>query len=305
MATHEGQRCQAGDEVARRPSSRVSGTPSRCLTPRGLEMRIASARATPCTPELVDEEDPEVELLLAAARSRRGVRLYPFNIHAKSVVDQVVFNHNLDDNNDDKADTQNFQAMFQDSAGRPSWKDQLRCKQLAPRKSGDPWGPIEDPRTMPIVPGGRRKFSGPVSKSVVDDILFGRDLDGSGTERERFYAMEVLHTGAAGTPSWLRPKVLGLNSTPGSQRRHLKHRRAAKSSPPVCVVALQQLDALLVPTSTKRPRPHPAQHAAGSPPMRCHLLWRRHLPCWKKWKAKEDAKPGSELQDKLAKDGRN
>eukprot|EP00435_Cladocopium_sp_Y103_P057296 s1719_g19.t1 len=225
MATHEGQRCQAGDEVARRPSSRVSGTSSRCLTPRGLEMRIASARATPCTPEFVDEEDPEVELLLAAARSRRGVRLYPFNIHAKSVVDQVVFNHNLDDNNDDKADTQHFQAMFQDSAGRPSWKDQLRCKQLAPRKSGDPWGPIEDPRTMPIVPEPllRRKFSGPVSKSVVDDILFGRDLDGSGTERERFYAMEVLHTGAAGTPSWLRPK--GLNSTPG---------RAAKLTSRLC-----------------------------------------------------------------------
>lgn len=216
-------RYQISDDV-QRSSSRASGA-SRCLTPR--DARGVAARASP-TPDL-DEEDPEVELLLAAARSRRGVRLYPFNIHAKSVVDQVVFNHDLDQSNDDQFDTQHFKAMFQDAAGRPSWKDQLRCKQQKPRKMGDPWGPIEDPRTMPIVPGGRRKFPGPVSKSVVDDILFGRDLDGSGTERDRFYAMEALHTGAAGTPSWLQRKELGLPASFAEmQRRRLKQRRAMK-----------------------------------------------------------------------------
>jgi len=171
-----------------------------------------------------------MELLLAAARTRRGVRLYPFNPQSKSVVDQVVFNRDDEPPSDERFDIKHFHAMFQDAAGRPSWKDQLGSKRMGPRSEADCWGPTDDHRTLPVVPGGRRKFqSAPMTKSIVDDIVLGHDIDQSGTDRDRFDAMQALHVGAAGVPSWLRQEhALGGSTARAHRQRHAKLRRMAK-----------------------------------------------------------------------------
>jgi len=214
-----------------------------------------SARASPCTPDF-DEEDAEAALL--AARSRRGVRLYPFNPHSKSIIDQVVFGHELDV--DEKFDSRHFHAMFQDSAGRPSWKGQLRGKQLGPRKENEPWGPIEDPRTMPIVPGGRRKFAeAPVTKSIVDSIIFGHDIDMSGGDRERFESMQAMHEGSAGAHSFVRPHGPSSPRTVQVRRRHTRLRQKAKQLTARLYTAPQAVEKPKAPLATPR---HPARACA-------------------------------------------
>ncbi|CAE7675482.1 unnamed protein product [Symbiodinium pilosum] len=241
-----------------------AGTPLFSMTPRGRRSPATrgpsragggsfSARASP--EHRVDkeeallfwrfdlqtqEEDPELELLLTAARARRGVRLYPSNPHSKAVVNQVVFNREQEAPLDDRFDTKHFHAMFEDAAGRPSWKNQLRSKRMGPQSDADCWGPVADPRTLPVVPGGRRKFvKAPMTKSIVDDIVLGHDVDMSGTDPQRFDAMQALHIGAAGAPSWV-PRHQGLGSTARVHRqRHAKLRRKA-----------QQLAARLAATET-------------------------------------------------------
>eukprot|EP00931_Biecheleriopsis_adriatica_P055251 TRINITY_DN32611_c0_g1_i1.p1 TRINITY_DN32611_c0_g1~~TRINITY_DN32611_c0_g1_i1.p1 ORF type:complete len:347 (-),score=46.19 TRINITY_DN32611_c0_g1_i1:281-1195(-) len=189
-----------------------------------------SARASP-VPMVAscNEEDAEAELLLASARSRKGVRLYPFVPHSKSVVDQVVFGHDIDESGENQFEDPHFLDLFQDRAGRASWKSQLQSKQMGPKEDKQVWGPPKDERSAPILPPGRRKFHGsPLASSVVDDIVFGHDIDQSGNDEERFESMLCMHTGAAGAPSWIkRPE--GIGSTARTKRfRQAMLRRHAK-----------------------------------------------------------------------------
>lgn len=221
-----------GSEGRKTPSNgRRSHTPS--LSARGpgratpgLEANEArsrsgalSARASPAPSlgQFDDEEDPEAELLLATARSRVGVKLFPFTPQSKSIVDQVVFNRDIDNSGEDLFSDPQFLQLFQDSAGRPSWKEQSAGKQMKPKHSGDAWGtPDNTKRDAP--PRGRRKFhSMPLASSVVDTVVFGRDIDQSGGELERFRETAMIHKGAAGSPSWVS-RSQGIGSTARSRR---------------------------------------------------------------------------------------
>eukprot|EP00930_Biecheleria_cincta_P090409 TRINITY_DN79796_c0_g1_i1.p1 TRINITY_DN79796_c0_g1~~TRINITY_DN79796_c0_g1_i1.p1 ORF type:complete len:378 (+),score=47.69 TRINITY_DN79796_c0_g1_i1:31-1164(+) len=155
-----------------------------------------------------DELDPEEALLLATQGKKTGVRLYPFNPHCKSIVDQLVFRHDIDNSGDDFFKNPDFLNMFQNSAGRPSWNVPISSsKQMHPKPEGAAWGPSGSKSA----PRGRRQFAGsPLASSVVDSVVFGHDIDASGNDDERFDGIAEMNLGAAGCPSWVdRPQGIG------------------------------------------------------------------------------------------------
>lgn len=183
-----------------------------------------------------DELDPEQALLLALQAKKTGVRLYPFNPHCKSIVDQVVFSHDIDNSGEDHFKDPDFLNMYQDSAGRPSWNVPISSsKQMRPKADGATWGP----QGSRDVPRGRRLFAGsPLASSVVDNVVFGHDIDASGEDGERFDGIAAMNLGAAGCPSWVdRPQGIGCTARTHRLRqkklqKHAQHfsARLAKST---------------------------------------------------------------------------
>lgn len=183
-----------------------------------------------------DELDPEEALLLATQGKKTGVRLYPFNPHCKSIVDQLVFSHDIDNSGENHFKDPDFLNMYQNSAGRPSWNVPMSSsKQMRPKAEGATWGA----QGSKNVPRGRRLFAGsPLSSSVVDSIVFGHDIDASGEDGERFDGIAIMNLGAAGCSSWVdRPQ--GIECTAQTHRlrqkklqRHAQHfsARLAKST---------------------------------------------------------------------------
>lgn len=166
-----------------------------------------------------DELDPEEALLLATQGKKCGVRLYPFNPHCKSIVDQVVFLHDIDHSGEDHFKDPDFLNLYRNSAGRPSWNVPIgSSKQMRPKADGATWGP----QGSKDMPRGRRQFAGaPLASSVVDSVVFGHDIDASGEDGERFDGIAAMNLGAAGCPSWVdRPQ--GIECTARTHRMRQK-----------------------------------------------------------------------------------
>jgi len=184
-----------------------------------LAAPLAAARHRHVDDDDDDDLDPEEALLLATRAKRVGVRLYPFNPHSKSTVDQVVFGYDIDFSGEDQFKNKRFVEMFQDSAGRPSWEAPTgTSKQMRPRAEEATWGP----QGSMAAPRGRRLFAGsPLASSVVDTVVFGHDIDASGEGDERFDQVANMHIGAAGCPSWVE-RHQGIGCTARVQRLRQK-----------------------------------------------------------------------------------
>merc|ERR1712232_843871 len=99
--------------------------------------------------------------------------------------------------------------MFIGSAGRASWGEQAEGQRMFPQASSSTWGTDKDGSFPPQ--GLRQYRNAPVASSVVDQVVFGRDIDCSGDNPFADDAYTSMHEGAAGLASGTeRPR--GLSS---------------------------------------------------------------------------------------------
>mmetsp|Transcript_105765 Transcript_105765/g.165059 ORF Transcript_105765/g.165059 Transcript_105765/m.165059 type:complete len:201 (-) Transcript_105765:177-779(-) len=110
---------------------------------------------------------------------RNGKRCFSNAPAQQSIVDQVVFGRDMDASGEDQYDD-NFMAMFKDAVGI--------TREV-----------LDRPKSIKVFP------CIPTMQSVVDQVVFGRDMDFSGEDQfdEEFMAMFV---GAAGRPSVVQKK---------------------------------------------------------------------------------------------------
>merc|ERR1740138_1070467 len=135
----------------------------------------------------------------------------------------------MDKSGDDQLDEE-YMTMFREAAGRPSWVTKPQGLRQVPEggmvekdMAGDPSG-AEGAR-----PRGVRLFpNAPLNQSVVDTIVFGRDMDLSGNSRfGREYG--TIHEGAAGSPSWVEnPKGLGCTFRRRARHQSMLQKKAEK-----------------------------------------------------------------------------
>lgn len=116
----------------------------------------------------------------------------------QSVVDQIIFNRDMDFSGNDQFDD-SFVNLYTGSAGKASWHPPPLGKAV--------WDPSYIPG-MPTVTAdrrdrGRRTYgNNPTQQSLVDQTVFNRDVDASGDSAfdESFMAM---YNNSAGCPSWV------------------------------------------------------------------------------------------------------
>lgn len=111
-----------------------------------------------------------------AAWRREGKRTYPNAPTMQSIVDQIVFGRDIDESGETQFD-EDFMAMFREAAG-------AKTGVLAQR------------------PQGLRPFpNAPTTQSVVDQVVFGRDVDFSGETQFDDDYMAQHYSGSAGRPT--------------------------------------------------------------------------------------------------------
>jgi hypothetical protein len=155
----------------------------------------------------------EKELAFAAGGRRlqertRCKRQFENSPLQQSIVDQVVFGRDMDNSGETQFDEE-FLSMFEGSAGLSSAARLIRpegVRLYTPNAWPDFPGKEEvlKPSSASSVerPKGRRNFhNAPNQQSIVDQVVFGRDMDMSGDSAfdEDFNAMFV---GCAGRPCW-------------------------------------------------------------------------------------------------------
>lgn len=115
--------------------------------------------------------------ILAGTPRTKGKRCYPNTPLMQSIVDQVVFGRDMDISGEEQQDDE-FTCMYQGGAG-------LSSQELA---------------RMALQQGIRPFPNVPTMQSVVDQVVFGRDMDYSGEEQfdEEYQCM---YRGAAGRPA--------------------------------------------------------------------------------------------------------
>merc|ERR1719491_287870 len=121
-------------------------------------------------------QDAGKSILVGTPRTK-GKRCYPNTPLLQSIVGQVVFSHNMDSSAEDQQDDK-ITCMSQGGAG-------LSSQELA---------------RMALQQGIRPFPNVPTMKSVVDQVVFGRDMDCSGEEQfDEDY--QCMYRGAAGRPA--------------------------------------------------------------------------------------------------------
>lgn len=116
----------------------------------------------------------------------------------QSIVDQIIFNRDMDFSGDDQFDN-SFTNLYTGSAGKASWQPPTAGKAV--------WDSAFVPG-MPTVTAerrerGRRTYkNNPTQQSMVDQTVFGRDMDDSGDTAFDASFMKMYHN-SAGCPSWV------------------------------------------------------------------------------------------------------
>lgn len=113
---------------------------------------------------------------------QRTVRLMPNSPNMQSHLDTVVYGRDIDFSGEEQFDEE-FRSMFTGFAGRPSWHAEAGMPGAARAR------------------GRGHLPSAPMANSIVDQVVFGRDIDKSGDSafNEDFVAQ---FGGFAGLPSW-------------------------------------------------------------------------------------------------------
>jgi len=153
---------------------------------------------------------------------RRGPRVYENIPTQASVVDQIVFGRDVDQSGE-SAFKQSFIGMFEGSAGQGSWEkasqETRMCSNdwLADLATGSASSskPATAPSGRRVKHLGPRMYkSAPNQQSIVDQVIFGRDMDFSGEEQfdEEF---TVMFDSMAGKPSWAPPQARCRRLVPG------------------------------------------------------------------------------------------
>lgn len=176
---------------------------------RGGAGADSSSRAGPMSRPYVRDSDPVLRPAAGLVSQhmparRRGQRIYANVPTMQSQVDQVVFNRDMDMSGDDQFDEE-FTTMFKGSAGQGSWEKP--CQQA--RMINDIIGPdtstssSKSPRRSRQL-GCRQYPKPPNQQSNLDQVVFGRDIGGSGDDQfdEEFICM---FRNMAGKPSWVMP----------------------------------------------------------------------------------------------------
>lgn len=214
--------CGFAPAAASRPSREVPGSraSSACgfapgdASRRSAECRAASLRRPASTP--LDEEDSLLDSELEARyRHRPEKRMFPNSPMTQSFVDTVVFGRDMDMSGDSQFDEE-YVGMFNGSAGLPSWAEHPEGQRIFPEASSSTWGKANDGKFPPQ--GLRHYPNAPVSCSVVDQVVFGHDIDGSGDNAFTGEEYLCMHSGAAGVASGVeRPR--GLSNGLSAKRR--------------------------------------------------------------------------------------
>lgn len=123
----------------------------------------------------------------------------------QSIVDQVVFGRDMDFSGETQFDVE-FAQLFDGSAGRKSWETAPEGKTVTK--------PSDVPGMSPQRARGqglRTWKESPTMQSLVDQVVFGRDIDMSG-ETQFDESFTQMFNGSAGRPSWADPPI-GLRTT--------------------------------------------------------------------------------------------
>merc|ERR1711862_440405 len=105
----------------------------------------------------------------------RTTRMFPTCPTQQSVVDQVVFGRDMDNSGEEKFDG-GYVSMFSNCAGIPSWESVAEDAALMRFSMASDAGTESSPRRM-----GRTLITdAPGQRSLVDQVVFNRDLDNSG-----------------------------------------------------------------------------------------------------------------------------
>jgi hypothetical protein len=150
----------------------------------------------------------------------RSVRAYPNAPQQQSVVDSVVFGQDMDFSGEDKFDEE-YTCLFNGCAGRASWDGctcdvaDLRYEQEPKKNSQIDEGAVQDVR--PRRQGKMLVPAAPAQKSIVDTVVYNRDMDQSGDTQFHVAYLDMFH-GSAGRPS-MKESSRGLRScmVPGSR----------------------------------------------------------------------------------------
>jgi len=149
----------------------------------------------------------------------RSVRSFPSAPNQQSVVDQIVFGQDMDFSGEEKFD-QGYLCLFNGCAGRASWDgctgDVAECRfEEEPKKSRRAVEGSEQ-EVKPRRQGKMLVPDAPAQKSVVDTVVFDRDMDNSGDAQFQAAYLGMFH-GSAGKPShFLSPRGLKRVPVPGS-----------------------------------------------------------------------------------------
>lgn len=200
--------------ASQRPAT-VSALPSRQMDVQALLPTLQL-----CKPS--SQKDPAV---MPPAGGRlplrvRSVRAYPSAPNQQSVVDQVVFGQDMDFSGEEKFD-QGYLSLFSGCAGQASWDGctcdvaELRFEEFHPSKSSRAIEGISE-EVKPRRQGKMLVPDAPAQKSIVDSVVFDRDVDGSGAAQFQVPYLEMFH-GSAGKPSHFQsPRGLRRCPVPGS-----------------------------------------------------------------------------------------
>lgn len=150
----------------------------------------------------------------------RSVRAYPSAPNQQSVVDQVVFGQDMDFSGEEKFD-EGYLCLFNGCAGRASWDGctgdaaDLRFEELGTKLSNS----AVDATTPEVKPRRQGKMlvpDAPAQKSIVDTVVFGRDMDNTGDAQFQSAYLDMFHESAGKPSHFVSPRGLRKCPVPGS-----------------------------------------------------------------------------------------
>jgi len=142
-----------------------------------------------------------------------GLRTYENAPMTQSVVDQVVFGRDMDFSGETQFDEDFAKMMYDGCAGKKSWE--VGPEGVKTELSED--FPLMAP---PRRPGVRTYLNAPMCQSIVDQVVFGRDMDFSGDTQFDEEFTSVMYGGCSGKASWLEhPEGLRTYDVEPGKRR--------------------------------------------------------------------------------------
>lgn len=202
--------------ASKRPAT-VAALPSMTENLQGLLPTLHQNRFQPSS-----QRDPAV---LPPAGGRlpfrlRSVRAFPSAPNQQSVVDQVVFGQDMDFSGEEKFD-QGYLCLFSGCAGMASWDGctgdaaDLRFEEI----SFKPSNTAVDTTTPEVKPRRQGKMlvpDAPAQKSIVDTVVFGRDMDSTGDAQFQAAYLGMFHKSAGKPSHFVSPRGLKKCPVPGS-----------------------------------------------------------------------------------------